>query len=66
MKLVGFRKSIRGSFIGNCQQMKDMLEFCAEKNVRAMVSSVGEMSDCNTHLQAVRDGKAQFRIVLKN
>lgn len=41
-------------------------QFAADHDVKAMISEVAPMKEANKHLQTCREGKARFRIVLKN
>jgi len=65
-RVLGGKKSISGSMIGSIKQTKDMLQFAADHDVKAMISEVAPMKEANKHLQTCREGKARFRIVLKN
>ncbi|KAK1946581.1 NADP-dependent alcohol dehydrogenase C 2 [Phytophthora citrophthora] len=54
-----------GSHIGSIQDVKDMLELAAEKNVRPVVQKL-PMSKANEGIQMLRDGKVRYRVVLEN
>lgn len=54
-----------GSFIGSVQDVKDMLELAAEKNVRPVIQKL-PMAKVNEGLDMVRQGRARYRVVLEN
>jgi uncharacterized zinc-type alcohol dehydrogenase-like protein len=64
-QLVTGRKSIVGSVIGGRSMIREMLQFAARHQVRAM-SEVVPMSDANAAIERVRQGAARFRVVLAN
>ncbi|EXJ56283.1 uncharacterized protein A1O5_12550 [Cladophialophora psammophila CBS 110553] len=62
--LVGANKSIVGSMIGSSRQMRDMLEFVAEKNIRAWIEIL-PMKDAGEALRRLSQGDCSYRFVLK-
>jgi D-arabinose 1-dehydrogenase-like Zn-dependent alcohol dehydrogenase len=56
---------ISGSAIGSPADIKDMLEFAAEHNVRPWIQ-VCPMKDIEKVIQEFRDGKPRFRFILEN
>ncbi|CAK4932266.1 unnamed protein product [Aphanomyces euteiches] len=54
-----------GSTIGSPSQIEEMLAFAVEKGVNSIVE-VMPMAEAAAALQKVHDGRARFRIVLKN
>ncbi len=62
--LVG-QKSICGSVIGGRAMIIDMLEFAARHDIQAKTEVV-PMSEVNAAIDKVRQGKARYRMVLKN
>ncbi|GMF56987.1 unnamed protein product [Phytophthora fragariaefolia] len=56
---------VRGSVIGSIQDIKDMLELAAKKNVRPIIEKL-PMRDVNKGLDKVRDGSVRYRVVLEN
>ena len=59
------RKSVVGSAIGGRSMIREMLNFAARHQVRA-VSEVMPMSDANAAIEKVRQGAARYRVVLAN
>ncbi len=62
--LIGSRLSISGSAVGSPDEIRTMLKLASEKNVLAKVQ-VFDISDVNEAVNGVRDGKPNFRHVLK-
>ena len=62
--LVG-EKSVGGSPLGSIALTKTMLEFCVRHDIYPIVEEFA-MSDVNNAIKHLEDGKARFRIVLKN
>ncbi|KAI9032594.1 chaperonin 10-like protein [Phycomyces nitens] len=57
--------SIEGSFVGSHEDIKEMLEFASEKNVRPWIQKIGNSLDqVNQGLQDLMNGKAHYRIVI--
>ncbi|KAI8329846.1 chaperonin 10-like protein [Chlamydoabsidia padenii] len=56
---------LSGSIIGSPRQVEEMLEFAAEHNVRPWLNKY-KMTDIAEAIQAFRDGKPRYRIVLEN
>jgi uncharacterized zinc-type alcohol dehydrogenase-like protein len=63
--LIGGRKSISGSPIGNRATITEMLEFSARHGIRAKTEAL-PLSDVNIAIQKVRDNLARYRMVLLN
>lgn len=63
--LIGGRKSVCGSPIGNRTDMNAMLKFAARHGIQAK-TEVFPMSRINQALERVRGNQARYRIVLKN
>ncbi|ROV90894.1 hypothetical protein VMCG_09971 [Cytospora schulzeri] len=59
------RVKFEGSFIGSPQDLRDMLEFVTEKNVRGVIQE-RPMQDANQAVVDLEDGKARYRYVLVN
>lgn len=64
LPLVFGGKQIIGSCVGGRQSMIEMLKFCGEHDVQAIVE-VFDFKKINEAFQHLADGKARFRIVLK-
>jgi alcohol/geraniol dehydrogenase (NADP+) len=65
MALMMGQKSITGSIIGGRPMIYEMLDFAARHRVQAKTELM-PMAECNTALDKVRQGKARYRMVLKN
>jgi uncharacterized zinc-type alcohol dehydrogenase-like protein len=63
--LIGGEKSIGGSPVGSPATTKTMLDFCVRHNIYPTVEEF-PMTQVNEALKHLEDGKARFRIVLKN
>lgn len=63
--LIGGQKSVGGSPIGSPALTKTMLDFCVRHEIYPIVEEF-PMNQVNEALAHLRDGKARFRIVLKN
>ena len=63
--LIGGEKSIGGSPVGSPAVTKTMLDFCVRHNIYPTVEEF-PMTQVNEALKHLEDGKARFRIVLKN
>ncbi len=63
--LIGGDKSVEGSALGSPALNRTMLEFCVRHNIYPTVEEF-PMEKVNEALQHLKDGKARFRIVLKN
>lgn len=57
--------SLVGSFIGSPKEIQDMLEFAAQHDVKPWIQKYS-LKDTPQAVQAMRDGKAKYRIVLEN
>ncbi|KAI8365267.1 chaperonin 10-like protein [Radiomyces spectabilis] len=57
--------TLSGSLIGSPRVIQEMLEFAAEHNVKPWLNKYS-MKDCPEAVQAMRDGKARYRIILEN
>ena len=58
-------KGIRGSAVGTPMQIIRMLEFVALKKIKSR-NEIMPMTQVNDAIQRVKEGKARYRIVLKN
>ncbi len=63
--LIGGDKSVEGSALGSPALNRTMLEFCVRHNIYPTVEEF-PMEKVNEALQHLKDGKARFRVVLKN
>ena len=63
--LIGGEKSISGSPLGSPALTGKMLEFCARHSIAPQLETF-PMSQVNDALEHLREGKARYRIVLKN
>lgn len=63
--IVHNRLRFEGSVIGSPQDMRDMLEFVAEHNIKGLVQE-RPMSDANQAVVDLEAGKARYRYVLVN
>lgn len=63
--LINGARSLTGSSTGSPIQLRTMMDFAARKNIKPIVEEF-PMSKINDALQHLRDGKARYRIVLKN
>jgi uncharacterized zinc-type alcohol dehydrogenase-like protein len=63
--LISGEKSIGGSPVGSPAVTKTMLDFCVRHNIYPTVEEF-PMTQVNEALKHLEDGKARFRIVLKN
>jgi len=63
--LIGGDKSVEGSALGSPALNRTMLDFCVRHNIYPTVEEF-PMEKVNEALQHLKDGKARFRIVLKN
>lgn len=63
--LLSGEKTVGGSPIGSPAVTKTMLDFCVRHNIYPTVEEF-PMSKVNEAMQHLEDGKARFRIVLKN
>jgi uncharacterized zinc-type alcohol dehydrogenase-like protein len=63
--LIGDEKSIAGSPTGPPQTSAKMLDFCARHDIAPIVEEF-PMSQANEALKHLEEGKARYRIVLKN
>ncbi|MEW6411980.1 MAG: NAD(P)-dependent alcohol dehydrogenase [Candidatus Zixiibacteriota bacterium] len=59
------QKSVVGSPIGGRMAIREMLQLAARHNIKAMTEVV-PMSEVNKALDRTRQGKARYRMVLKN
>lgn len=65
MSLIRLQRSISGSPTGSPTTLATMLEFCARHSIAPQVEHF-PMSNINTALQHLREGKARYRVVLCN
>lgn len=65
MPLLFGRLTLSGSPIGSNNQMRAMLKFAAENDIKPIIEEFTH-SNANEALQKVRDGSIRFRAVLKN
>ncbi|MFT4755231.1 MAG: putative zinc-type alcohol dehydrogenase-like protein [Salibacteraceae bacterium] len=63
--LIGGEKSVSGSPLGSPALTKTMLEFCVRHNIYPTVEEFN-MEEINEAIDHLEEGKARFRIVLKN
>lgn len=63
--LITGNRAVVGSSVGSPIQMRRMIDFAARKQISPIVEEFA-MSDINRALQHVREGKAHYRVVLKN
>lgn len=63
--LIGGEKSVGGSPLGSPALTKTMLDFCVRHNIYPTVEEF-PMEKINEAIQHLEDGKARFRLVLKN
>lgn len=63
--LIGAQRSVSGSPVGSPATIKTMLDFAALHGIEPVTETFA-MSDINAAMQRVRDGRAHYRIVLKN
>ncbi|MFQ5772442.1 MAG: NAD(P)-dependent alcohol dehydrogenase [bacterium] len=63
--LIAGQKTVCGSVIGGRRIIQEMLEFCARHHIKAK-TEILPMSEVNTAIDKVRNGKARYRMVLKN
>ena len=61
--LIMGRKNLQGSLIGSPGEIKEMLNFAAEKKVKPRVE-VRPMADANQAIVDMGNGKARYRYVL--
>lgn len=62
--LISGEKVVAGSPLGSPALTKTMLEFCTRHDIYPTVETF-PMSEVNTALQHLKDGKARYRVVLK-
>ncbi|KAI9322512.1 chaperonin 10-like protein [Dichotomocladium elegans] len=65
MLLASRQISLVGSIIGSPREIEEMLEFAAQHNVKPWLNKYS-MKDAPAAVQAMRDGKARYRIILEN
>jgi uncharacterized zinc-type alcohol dehydrogenase-like protein len=63
--LVAHELSIEGSFVGNQNDMRDMLQFAQLHNIQPMIELM-PMSQVNQAIERVKKNQARYRIVLEN
>ncbi|CAO0797580.1 unnamed protein product [Mucor circinelloides] len=63
--LAGKQLTISGSIIGSPRMIEDMLRFAATTSVKPWINKY-PMNQVNAAIQAVKDGKPRYRIVLEN
>lgn len=63
--LAGKQLTISGSIIGSPRMIEDMLRFAATTSVKPRINKY-PMNQVNAAIQAVKDGKPRYRIVLEN
>jgi uncharacterized zinc-type alcohol dehydrogenase-like protein len=63
--LIGGEKSVSGSPLGSPALNRTMLDFCVRHNIYPTVEEF-PMEEVNKAIKHLEDGKARFRIVLKN
>jgi D-arabinose 1-dehydrogenase-like Zn-dependent alcohol dehydrogenase len=56
---------IVGSFVGSDVDLREMLAFASEHNVRPLVEKVGNsLEEVNRGVEALMNGKAHYRLVI--
>ncbi|KAI7864393.1 chaperonin 10-like protein [Mucor mucedo] len=65
MILASRQIALVGSMIGSPAMIEDMLNFAAEHDVKPWLNKYS-MKDCNEAIQAFKDGKPRYRIILEN
>ena len=65
LDIMSQQRSVSSSPVGAPQVIAKMLDFCARHNIKPQVEMFA-MSDINEAMQHLEDGKARYRIVLKN
>ncbi|KAG0168843.1 hypothetical protein DFQ28_004248 [Apophysomyces sp. BC1034] len=65
MLLAGRQIALVGSMIGSPSMIEDMLQFAANHDVKPWLNKYS-MKDTPAAVQAMRDGKARYRIILEN
>lgn len=63
--MIGGEKSVSGSPLGSIGLTRKMLAFCVRHDIYPIVEEF-PMSQVNEAMQHLKDGKARFRVVLKN
>src|SRR5690606_38342181 len=63
--LIGAQRSVSGSPVGSPATIKTMLDFAARHKIEPVVEYL-PMSKINEAITKLREGKAHYRIVLKN
>jgi uncharacterized zinc-type alcohol dehydrogenase-like protein len=63
--LIGGEKSVAGSPLGSPALTRTMLEFCVRHDIYPTVEEF-PMSEVNEAMAHLEEGKARYRIVLKN
>lgn len=64
-RLIASRSKLAGSLIGSPQEIRDMFELAASKNIRPMIEE-RPMKDANQAIVDMEAGKARYRYVLVN
>jgi uncharacterized zinc-type alcohol dehydrogenase-like protein len=65
MQLIMGQKSVRGSVIGDCHGIEEMLRFAALHGITAQ-AEVMPMAEVNAAIDRVRRNQARYRVVLEN
>jgi uncharacterized zinc-type alcohol dehydrogenase-like protein len=65
LQLIMGQMSVCGSLIGGRPAIREMLEFAAQHDIKAM-TEIMPMSEVNDAIAKLKDNKARYRIVLKN
>lgn len=65
LELLANQIHISGSAAGSPSEMREMMQFAADKNIKPWISSY-KMSDVNKAIEDFRSGKPRFRFVLEN
>ena len=63
--LVAHQLSIAGSFLGNHEDVSDMLDFVHRHHIRPLIETM-PMKEANTAIEMVRQNTPRYRIVLTN
>lgn len=63
--LVAHELTISGSFLGQPAEMREMLRFSQDNDIRPLIETY-PMAEVNRAIERVRENKARFRVVLSN
>jgi uncharacterized zinc-type alcohol dehydrogenase-like protein len=63
MQTAGHRQTVGGSLIGSIAETREVLEFCAQHNIRPEIEVI-DIKDINDAYDKVEDGTVRFRYVI--